>query len=177
MYKICCFLPIARLPSWLHCYVLIMFFFIEEAGQGFDASYFRMLGFNKWDTKEWDTLVTNCRGNIQTVLIQYLIYKIGIYKPSSNANSYYSLLILRKLRAESVHKSNIAHRHIPSPSGHANTGIIFFCIGISQWCSYNNQPILIGCSTLSQEYWKLIFSHRKLMSRQLGTLTCPITLP
>ena len=31
-------------------------FFIEEAGQGFDASYFRMLGFNKWDTKEWDTV-------------------------------------------------------------------------------------------------------------------------
>ena len=49
-------------------------------------------------------LVVNCRGNIATVLIQYLIYKIGIYKPSSNANSYYSLLILRKLRAESVHK-------------------------------------------------------------------------
>ena len=116
-------------------------------------------------------MVTNCRGNIQTVLIQYLIYKIGIDNPSSNANSYYSLLILRKLRAESVHNSNIAHWYIPGPSGHANIGIIFFCIGNPQWCSYNNQPILIGCLTLSQEYCKLIGLYWKLMRRQLWTLT------
>ena len=33
---------------------------------------------------------------------------------------------------------------------------------------------LIGCSTLSQEYCKLIGSYRKIMRRQLLTLTCSI---
>ena len=40
--------------------------------------------------------------------------------------------------------------------GHVKIGIIFLFIGNSQWCLYNTQSILIGCSTLSQEYCKLI---------------------
>mgnify|MGYP001803086051 FL=1 len=33
---------------------------------------------------------------------------------------------------------------------------------------------LIGCITLSQEYWKLIYLYLKIMRRQLETLKCPI---
>ena len=35
---------------------------------------------------------------------------------------------------------------------------------------------LMGCSTLSQEYCKLIGRYWKIMRKQLGTLTCPIVM-
>ena len=54
--------------------------------------------------------------------------------------------------------------------GHVNIGIIFYCIGNSQWCLYNTQ----SKSELSQEYCKLIFWHWKIMRRQLWTLICLI---
>ena len=60
--------------------------------------------------------------------------------------------------------------------GHVNIGIIFLFIWNSQWCLYNTQSVLIGCSTLSQEYYKLIGLYWRLMRRQLWTLTCPIEL-
>ena len=55
-------------------------------------------------------------------------------------------------------------------SGHVKIGIIFLFIGKSQLCLYNTQSILIGCSTLSQGYCKLIGLWLKLMRRQLWTL-------
>ena len=58
--------------------------------------------------------------------------------------------------------------------GHVYIGIIFLCIGNSQWRLYKTQSILIGCSTLSQEYCKPIGFFWKLMRRQLWTLTCRI---
>ena len=60
--------------------------------------------------------------------------------------------------------------------GHVNIGIIFLFIGNSQWCLYNTQSILIGCSTLSQEQCNLIDLYWKLMRRQLWTLSWPIVL-
>ena len=45
----------------------------------------------------------------------------------------------------------------------------------SQWRLYNTQSILIGCSTLRQEYCKPIgLYYWKLMRRQLWTFICPI---
>ena len=58
--------------------------------------------------------------------------------------------------------------------GHFNIGIIILCIGNSLWYLYNTQSNLIGCSTLSQEFLKLIGWCWKIMRRQLWTLTCPI---
>ena len=52
--------------------------------------------------------------------------------------------------------------------GHVNIRIVFFLIGNSQWCLYNTQSILIGCSALSQEYCELIGLYWILMRRQLS---------
>ena len=60
--------------------------------------------------------------------------------------------------------------------GHDNLGIILLVNGNSQWCSYNPQSVLICCSTLSQEYCKLIGLYCKLMRRPRWTLTCPISV-
>ena len=58
--------------------------------------------------------------------------------------------------------------------GHVNIGIIFLCIGSSQWCLFNTQSILIGCSTLHLECCKLIGWCWKIMRNHLWMLTCPI---
>ena len=56
--------------------------------------------------------------------------------------------------------------------GHVNMGIIFYCIGNSQWWIYDTQSksvrLLNIQSTVLQADWL------KLMSRQHWTLTCPI---
>ena len=65
--------------------------------------------------------------------------------------------------------------------GHFDIGIIFSYIGISQRPLYmllsNEIPhrtqSLIGCSTLSQEYCKLIGWYSKIMRHKLYTLTYP----
>ena len=57
--------------------------------------------------------------------------------------------------------------------GHVNIGIIFLCIGNSQCCFYAI-IILIGCSTLSQEYCMLIGLCWKTMRRHFWAFTCPI---
>ena len=60
--------------------------------------------------------------------------------------------------------------------GHVYIGIIFLFIGNSNWCLCKTQLILIGCSTPSQEYCKLIGWSWKIMRRQLWTLTCLIII-
>ena len=54
--------------------------------------------------------------------------------------------------------------------------MIFLFIGKFKWCLYKTQSILIGCSTLSQEYCVLAGWDGKIMRRQLWTLTCPIVV-
>ena len=49
-----------------------------------------------------------------------------------------------------------------------------YLLEIPNHAIYDTQSILIGCSTLSQEYCKLIGLYWKSMRRQLWTLTCPI---
>ena len=51
--------------------------------------------------------------------------------------------------------------------GHVNIGIVFLFIGNLLDAYTNTQSILTGCSTLSQEYCKLIGLYWKLMRRQL----------
>ena len=59
-----------------------------------------------------------------------------------------------------------------------NIVIIFLCIGNSQWpLYYTLNQNLIGCSTLGKEHCKLIGLCRKIMGRQLWTLTCTIDKP
>ena len=55
--------------------------------------------------------------------------------------------------------------------GNVIIGIIFYCIGNSQWCIVSRN--LIDCSTLSQEYCMLISWYWKIMRRQFWTLTYP----
>ena len=66
---------------------------------------------------------------------------------------------------------------IPISIGHVNIGMIFYYIRNFQWCIYNtidNTPL--GCSTLSQECYRLIGWYCKMIRRKLWTLTCPIVL-
>ena len=63
-----------------------------------------------------------------------------------------------------------------SQLGHVYIGIEVLFIGNSQRWLSKTQSILIGCSTLSQKYCKLIALYWKLMRRHLLTLTCPINI-
>ena len=55
---------------------------------------------------------------------------------------------------------------VPQSIGHVNIGVIFYCIGHPKWCIYSRNPI--GCSTLSQEYCKLIGWFWKIVRKCLG---------
>ena len=62
----------------------------------------------------------------------------------------------------------------PYSSRHVYIGIIFLFIEIPDDANTTPSQNLIGYPTLSQEYCKPIGQYRKIMSRQLWTLTCSI---
>ena len=59
------------------------------------------------------------------------------------------------------------HQFLCFSIGLINIGIVFLFIGNSLWCLYNTQLILIGCSTFSQEYCKLIGYHALLLTNSV----------
>ena len=68
------------------------------------------------------------------------------------------------------------HKQVRYLIRHVSNGIIFLCIGNSQWCLKTLSQNLLCCSTLGLEYWKLIGWYWKIMRRQSWSLTCPIVL-
>ena len=59
-------------------------------------------------------------------------------------------------------------------SGMLKLTLSSFLLEIANDALWNTQCIRIGCSTLSQEFCRLIGLYWRLMRRQLWTLTCPI---
>ena len=78
---------------------------------------------------------------------------------------------IRPWTANTIHPMHIVP---PGPIGHADIGTLFLWIENSKCCLNSAQSNLIGCSTLSQEYCKLIIWYCKIMRRQFWKFTCPV---